>query len=303
VTDANGVKVAEHAYYPLGAEINLTLHESPEEAMKFTGHERDIVAGDGHTLDYMHARYYSASVGRFLSVDPLIKKGAMGSPQLWNRYAYTANNPMNRIDPDGRNWFSIDGTWEWHKGAKYTHDGHTYNSNYTHLLVAQAVGTTRTGATQLRLTLYDQNHVAATGSYFSGGGGHMRIPMGNYTIRGEIKDPNGPTEINPNSPLKNPPIFYGMQVIRNVPLHDSSTGNDYDVFGAYGPMRAYLNPWDPSIPGSTGNYLHGQAASGPSAHGYTHGCLCYGQDTTIINSLWKLGERVPVSVDGSVQQP
>jgi uncharacterized protein RhaS with RHS repeats len=53
ITDANAVKVAEHAYCPFGAEINLSPHENPEEEMKFTGHERDIVAGDGHTLDYM----------------------------------------------------------------------------------------------------------------------------------------------------------------------------------------------------------------------------------------------------------
>jgi YD repeat-containing protein len=57
ITNASNVKVAEHAYYPFGGEISLTPHESTEEAMKFTGHERDIVAGDGHTLDDMHARY------------------------------------------------------------------------------------------------------------------------------------------------------------------------------------------------------------------------------------------------------
>jgi uncharacterized protein RhaS with RHS repeats len=37
ITDASNVKVAEHAYYPFGAEIALTSHEFPEEAMKFTG--------------------------------------------------------------------------------------------------------------------------------------------------------------------------------------------------------------------------------------------------------------------------
>jgi RHS repeat-associated protein len=100
VTDANGVKVAEHAYYPFGAEINLTPHETPEEPMKFTGHERDIVAGDGHTLDYMHARYYSAAAGRFLSVDPVL--GNPSRPQSWNRYSYVLNSPLVNIDPTGR---------------------------------------------------------------------------------------------------------------------------------------------------------------------------------------------------------
>jgi len=100
VTDANGVKVAEHAYYPFGAEINLTPHEAPEEAMKFTGHERDTVSGDGHTLDYMHARYYSPPIGRFSSVDPVL--GKSHDPQTWNRYAYVGNNPITYNDPNGK---------------------------------------------------------------------------------------------------------------------------------------------------------------------------------------------------------
>ena len=100
ITNASTVKIAEHAYYPFGAEINLTPHETSEEAMKFTGHERDIVAGDGHTLDDMHARYYNASLGRFLSVDPVL--GRFGQPQTTNRYSYVANNPVNLLDTDGR---------------------------------------------------------------------------------------------------------------------------------------------------------------------------------------------------------
>jgi RHS repeat-associated protein len=121
ITDSNGVKVAEHAYYPFGAEINLMPHENPEEAMKFTGHERDLVAGDGHTLDYMHARYYAASLGRFLSVDPSEfwqvrnDDGAgqeklrrqLKRPQVWNRYPYVSNSPMNATDPDGRETYLI----------------------------------------------------------------------------------------------------------------------------------------------------------------------------------------------------
>ena len=110
VTAANGVKVAEHAYYPFGAEINLTPHETPEEAMKFTGHERDIVAGDGHTLDYMHARYGNASFGRFLSVDSGRDWDA-NQPQSWNMYLYVRNNPINKTDPTGKcgvlsGWFT-----------------------------------------------------------------------------------------------------------------------------------------------------------------------------------------------------
>lgn len=50
--------------------------------------------------DYMHARYYSTALDRFVSVDPV--KGNAGSSQTWNRYSYALNNPIKFIDPDGR---------------------------------------------------------------------------------------------------------------------------------------------------------------------------------------------------------
>jgi RHS repeat-associated protein len=110
ITNASGVKVAEHAYYPFGAEISLTPHESSEEAMKFTGHERDGVAGDGHSLDDMHARYYNASLGRFLEVDPITdQKRASMTPQGWNRYAFNVDNPIRFLDPTGKSYLQFDG--------------------------------------------------------------------------------------------------------------------------------------------------------------------------------------------------
>jgi RHS repeat-associated protein len=48
----------------------------------------------------MHARYYSASIGRFLSIDPV--GGRADDSQSWNRYSYVQNNPILRTDPDGR---------------------------------------------------------------------------------------------------------------------------------------------------------------------------------------------------------
>lgn len=47
----------------------------------------------------MHARYFSAHVGRFQSADPAI--AAPGVPQAWNRFAYVQNNPVNNVDPRG----------------------------------------------------------------------------------------------------------------------------------------------------------------------------------------------------------
>jgi len=57
ITNDNGLQIGVHAYYPFGAELNLTPREAATELMKFTGHERDQLASDAHTLDAMHARY------------------------------------------------------------------------------------------------------------------------------------------------------------------------------------------------------------------------------------------------------
>lgn len=88
-----GALDAEHSY---GIEATDLL---------FTGHERDQPGADlfGETntgLDYMHARYYSPNLGRFMSVDPV--GGTVGSSQSWNRYSYVLNEPVGLIDPDGR---------------------------------------------------------------------------------------------------------------------------------------------------------------------------------------------------------
>jgi RHS repeat-associated protein len=99
ITDASGKKIGFHTYLPFGAELDNGVNETPSNAHQFTGHERDSL-NDLHTLDYMHARFYSAGMGRFLSVDPEV--GIQRRPQSWNRYAYALNNPLVYTDPDGR---------------------------------------------------------------------------------------------------------------------------------------------------------------------------------------------------------
>ncbi len=67
-------------------------------ALQFTSHERDWGPDSEQTIDYMHARFYGAQ-GRFLSVDR--HGGSLTVPQSWNRYAYTMDNPLKRVDADG----------------------------------------------------------------------------------------------------------------------------------------------------------------------------------------------------------
>jgi RHS repeat-associated protein len=100
ITDPQGVKLAEHTYFPFGLEA--TDERQNAEVMKFTGHERDLDPHSIHDLDYMHARYYTPVMGRFLTVDPARESVNTSAPQSWNRYTYVHNNPLNAIDPDGR---------------------------------------------------------------------------------------------------------------------------------------------------------------------------------------------------------
>lgn len=60
---------------------------------KFTGKERDTETN----LDYFGARYYNSAIALWYSVDPL----ADMYPS-WSPYNYCMGNPVNMIDPDGR---------------------------------------------------------------------------------------------------------------------------------------------------------------------------------------------------------
>jgi RHS repeat-associated protein len=68
----------------------------------FTGKERDSESGN----DYFAARYYSSTMGRFMSPDWSAKEepvpyAKLDDPQTLNLYAYVGNNPMTKFDADG----------------------------------------------------------------------------------------------------------------------------------------------------------------------------------------------------------
>jgi RHS repeat-associated protein len=68
----------------------------------FTGKERDAESGN----DYFEARYYSSTMGRFMSPDWSAKEepvpyANLGDPQTLNLYQYVGNNPLSKADKDG----------------------------------------------------------------------------------------------------------------------------------------------------------------------------------------------------------
>jgi RHS repeat-associated protein len=52
------------------------------------------------SLYYLSARYYNPATGRFMSQDPY--GGDIRDPASLHRYRYASGNPVNRIDPSGR---------------------------------------------------------------------------------------------------------------------------------------------------------------------------------------------------------
>lgn len=64
---------------------------------------------DESRLVSMKGREYDPVIGRFLQSDPTVKYPL--STQGYNRYAYTDNNPLARIDPTGYGWASFRDKW------------------------------------------------------------------------------------------------------------------------------------------------------------------------------------------------
>ena len=88
-----------HDYMPFGEELPPACTPSNDTTLKFTSKERDSETG----LDYFGARYMSSAQGRFTSTDPKqFSMRTLGNPQKWNKYAYTLNNPLALVDPDGK---------------------------------------------------------------------------------------------------------------------------------------------------------------------------------------------------------
>lgn len=93
-TDANGLQVWKEAYRPYGDRLIQSAAAAANEVW-FAGASVDEATG----LSYMGARYYDATLGRFVAVDPL--QICILDPHSLNRYAYANNNPFRFVDPTG----------------------------------------------------------------------------------------------------------------------------------------------------------------------------------------------------------
>ncbi|MBN2556351.1 MAG: RHS repeat-associated core domain-containing protein [Anaerolineales bacterium] len=99
VVDASGNVEAQQRYAPYGAVRYDT--EISETDFSYTGQRALDSVG---LMDY-NARWYSPSLGRFISADTIVPD--VGNPQSISRYSYAYNNPLIFTDPDGHLPFLI----------------------------------------------------------------------------------------------------------------------------------------------------------------------------------------------------
>jgi RHS repeat-associated protein len=100
LTDASGNAIAQYEYTPYGVTGTL---QKPLDEFGFTGQRRNPSTAapgqDAAGLIYMNARFYDATLGRFISPDTIIP--GPDNPQFLNRYTYALNNPVSYNDPTG----------------------------------------------------------------------------------------------------------------------------------------------------------------------------------------------------------
>jgi|GEM_PF-1117668 len=117
VSVVNDPIVQVNHYYPFG--LNLTGLEkqgTPDHKYTYNGKEKQEEFGL-NWYDY-EARTMDMQLGRFSQIDPLSEKYFDTSP-----YTYVGNNPILRIDPDGKEWtITRTGNEE---------DGYHYNITFT----------------------------------------------------------------------------------------------------------------------------------------------------------------------------
>ena len=101
VVDEHGNVEEVNDYYPLGGLMSASSRWSVQP-YKYNGKELET-AGGLNWYDY-GARRYDPVLGRWNGVDPSCEKH-----YSWSPYAYCKNNPVLRVDPDGKDDYTING--------------------------------------------------------------------------------------------------------------------------------------------------------------------------------------------------
>jgi RHS repeat-associated protein len=124
----NAEVISYEEYHPFGTTSYLKHNtDISQKRYKYVGKERDEESG----LYYYGARYYAGWLCRFISTDPEFMQRSWLNP-----YNYVQNNPINRIDPDGR----LDDVPPWERYS--TQENPIYHEGYEETTVASKSQTT-----------------------------------------------------------------------------------------------------------------------------------------------------------------
>ena len=100
LVDAMGLPLSGqvYAYDAYGNQLTgsgLTTAAAALTTLLYSGEQSDLVTG----LQYLRARFYDPSTGRFNRLDPF--SGNLDDPQSLHKYLYTHADPVNGVDPSG----------------------------------------------------------------------------------------------------------------------------------------------------------------------------------------------------------
>lgn len=100
IIDISGNVLVTYSYDAFGNTLNTTdtsgISLSTFNPYRYRGYRYDLETG----FYYLQSRYYNPQIGRFISPDSINYLNPMSNSGE-NLYTYTANNPVNLIDPDG----------------------------------------------------------------------------------------------------------------------------------------------------------------------------------------------------------
>jgi RHS repeat-associated protein len=105
-TDAAGQREGSIDLHPFG---NILAKTGSISSRTFSLHNVDEESG----LVYMRRRYYAPDIGRFLTPDLMAiyqPEKFLHTPQALHLYAYVANDPLNKTDPNGMSFLSFLGS-------------------------------------------------------------------------------------------------------------------------------------------------------------------------------------------------
>ncbi|MDR6884016.1 RHS repeat-associated core domain-containing protein [Bacillus sp. 3255] len=92
--DRSGMTKLNTYQYDIWGNI-VSQEENVPQPFKYSGEMFD----DATSLQYLRARWYDPSMGRFINEDTY--EGQIDNPLSLNLYTYVQNNPLTRIDPSG----------------------------------------------------------------------------------------------------------------------------------------------------------------------------------------------------------